>query len=317
MPKPSSIKLRADPYGKFARASALADFLESIAAHRGSALRTDLELSLKRGGWYRVQRGLFTTDPDIDLANIESLENEDGTEDLDDPDWPDWAMSVLKQRSDVLGPSYPFVVRDDGVDVAADWEHSDYGRLLVLTMAHAYGAVLRVDPRTIFERLIVSAFTSMGLTAVGMGTATTRGRDFASQLQEAATAVGLTAAQVPYPSRTFAKDAGVDAIGVFGWGDRRPGQLVLIAQATLTSSARWEYKITEPKPHHWVGYLQETLHPIGMLAVPHHIEDEHLRFLLSPYATVIDRLRLVGRLGGATEGEDDALAWFVSSELEY
>lgn len=291
--------------------------MESIASHGGSALRTDLELSLKRGGWYRMQRGLFTTDPDIDLSDIEGLENDDGTEDLDDPDWPDWVMSILKQRSDVLGQAYPFTVKEDGVDAEDGWGQTEYGRLLVLTMAHAYGANLSVDPRTIFERLVVTAFASMGLKAVGMGTATTRGREFAAQLQEAASAVGLTAAQVPYPAKAFAKDAGVDAIGVFGWEDRRPGQIVLIAQATLGSSARWEYKITEPKPHHWVGYLQETLHPIGMLAVPHHIEDEHLRYLLSPYATVIDRLRLVGRIGSAIAGEDEALEWFTASELEY
>ncbi|WP_347755641.1 hypothetical protein [Agrococcus sp. ProA11] len=313
----AAISISVDGYGKYARASLLADFLELIALRRGSALQTDLQLSLERDNWHRVRRGLFTVDPDFELDQVEELEGEDGTEDPGDADWPQWAMALIRQRLDVLGTSYPFRVLSDGIEARSDSASSEYSRLLALTLAHVHSAPLENDPRETFELVVVASLGSAGLRSVGMGTATSKGKAFPLQLQESAAAVGLFSAPVPKPAKVFAKDAGVDAIAVLHWGDRRPGQLILIAQATMTESAQWERKIAEPKAHHWANYLLEAVNPISMLAVPYHVEDDHFRYLLAPGATIVDRLRLVGKLGPVSVGEVEALTWLRSAQLEY
>ena len=56
----------------------------------------------------------------------------------------------------------------------------------------------------------------------------------------------------------------------------------------------WDSKLTQPKPGHWRGYLQELLDPHRFLAVPHHVDD---RFMVDIHTAgdglVVDRLRLV------------------------
>lgn len=315
----STISMNIDQYGKYARASALADFVELAALRAGTFALADLDLALERAGWYRQRRGLFTVNPDVDLGAVEDLELGDGTEDPDDPDWGDWVRTILRQRSRVLGEEYPFKVSRDYVVASPGRETCDYVRLLIVTICHAYGARKDVveDPRKLFELMIVSTFSAIGFASVGMGTATTQGKKFKEQLRLAATAVGLIAATEPYPAKVNAKDGGVDAIGVLNWNDLRPGQIVFLAQATLATSLDWEKKIREPRVDHWAAYLNERFHPLAMLAVPHHIEDEHFGWLVSPSATIVDRLRLVGRLGPVLDGEDDLRRWAMETELVY
>ncbi|MFJ2368366.1 hypothetical protein [Microbacterium sp. NPDC087665] len=316
MPTLGSIFLELDRYGKFARASALADYLEILAIRNGSALVVDLEVSLNRAGWYKARRGMFTIDPDIEPDDVETLEGADGTESPDDPDWPEWATAVLLQRKAILGDRYPFQIERGSVTALSDWCGSDYVRLLALTAAHAYKADLTSDPRELFELLIVGSLRALGFVATGMGTATTHGRSFPEQLQISSSAVGLGSMATPYPAKTHAKDGGVDALGALNWGDRRPGQVSIIVQATLGESGTWERKIAEPKPHHWVNYLLEKLQPIVILAVPHHIENEQFNHLLEPHRTIVDRLRLVGKLDPPLTGEDEVLNWMLSCTIQ-
>jgi len=299
-------------YGSYARGSALADFLEVVALTSGEARKVDLEATIRKAGWYRLNRGMFTRDPGIEPT--ESVEDEEGLEDPDDPDWPDWTFAIIAERIDVLGDNYPFLVESDSLIPKDGASASAYVRLLALTVAHAYKAQIRSDPRRAFELIVVEALAAIGLRAYGMGTATSNGRAFATELVAATAAVGLTAASPPVPAKTFAKDAGVDAIGVYNWEDRRPGQVVLIAQATLAESERWEAKIAEPRPHHWVQYVNEILHPLAALAVPHHVEREHLRWLTSPTAFVFDRLRLVPLISHETQDDAEAVDWLLGRD---
>jgi hypothetical protein len=302
-------------YGRYARGSCLADYLELVALQgREAASATSLETALRQAGWWNTPRGLFTVNPDINTS--EDPEDAEGLEDPEDPDWPDWTFNILREREQVLGAEYPFRVEDRELRLQTRTSsHAAYLQLLATTTAHAYGASTASDPRQVFELMIVSALSRMGLRATGMGTATTRGRQFPQELLEAGTRIGLKPSLDPRPRKSRAKDAGVDAIATADWADDRTGQLTFVLQATLAKSEEWERKINEPRPDLWVGYLNERYHPIAALAVPHHIEREHLTHLVRDKATALDRLRLTRLINIDIKGARELTDWMSSCEV--
>lgn len=302
MTKP--IQAELDLYGAYARGSALADFVE-VCALRGIALsKSDLETLDRKSSWFRKTRGMFTRDVDDEL-------DEDG----DEVPWADWTWSILQQRSDELGELYPFSVTSDDLVASSDAAVSDYVRLLSVTLAHAYGVTATVDPRTLFELLVVGALGQIGALSFGMGTATTRGASFPVQLSAAGKALGFAAQPSPNPAHRFAKDGGVDAIARLGWIDQRLGNFFFIVQVTCAASTEWERKISEPRIDHWYRYMNESTLPISGLAVPHHVEDGHFELLIGQTKTVVDRLRLVGRLPAALAGESELLDWLMNAPI--
>lgn len=309
------IALSMAAYGRYARGSCLADYLELVALQdEEAASGTSLETALRQAEWWNTPRGLFTVDPDVDTDA--DPEDSEGLEDPEDPDWPDWTFNILRERQQTLGENYPFAVEARQLRrLPNSSRHKAYLQLLAATVAHAYGEEPATDPRQVFELMIVSALAQMGMRATGMGTATTQGRKFPRELLDAGGRVGLKPSINPVPRKRNAKDAGVDALGVADWSDHRVGQITFLLQATLAKSEEWEKKIREPRPDLWVGYLNERHYPIAALAVPHHIEREHLSHLVHDHATALDRLRLTRLISTNVPGADELLEWMSGCKV--
>jgi len=298
------MELDINLYGPYARGSALADFLELLALQGEVPTKQMLGDAIRRNSWTTLPRQLFTSIG----SQIEEITSDD------DAEWADWTFTALRERAQNLGDRYPFHVGPDALSLRAGVDpFADYVRLLAITTAHSRRYKSGPDPRTLFELMTVACLKNAGFESYGMGTATTKGSDFPTSLASAGQALGFNASKTPEPRHVYAKDAGVDAIGTFSWGDQRSGHMFWLAQATCGSSVYWERKIREPRTHHWMSYLSEDLEPLAILAVPHHVEHDHFNFLLEPKATVMDRLRMVGRLDPIQPAEIDLIDWLLNS----
>jgi hypothetical protein len=119
-------------------------------------------------------------------------------------------------------------------------------------------------------------------------------RSFVRSVVAGGESLGLQPMTDPLPRKASAKDAGVDTLAGLTWADgRRGGQWLFIGQATVGQSGTWEGKLNEPVPAIWADYMQEPLEPAAFLAVPHHVEGDHLEVLTkSRRGLVLDRLRI-------------------------
>ena len=264
------IEPNIDRYGKYARSSALADYLE-LAALAGKRITRDrLEDLIEENEWARrPKRQYYTPNQEPDPAA-----------------WSDSVFSVVADRRAALVDRYPFEERGRAVrvvDAALDRGASEYLAVLAITVVHAWGLPAPVDPEEVLEELVAGVLENLGLAVSRMGTLDREAGGFRETLKAGGTALGLRPSPDPRPVSRRAKDAGVDTLGGVVWRDgRRAGQWLFLGQATVAQSHEWERKLSEPQPPRWARYLQEPLLPQAFLAVPHHVEDDHMDDLLLP-----------------------------------
>ena len=271
------ISLSFDPnvYGTYARFSATADFLEL------SALRNK----------NRVVR-----EPDLARAldNGTIVVSPLGPRPADGSQAASIVFGILEERARILKSLYPFSVSRANGLTAQGGGVAGYRILLALTIAHAY-AVGSVDPRKVFEGVVSRALQTLGLRSAVMGTSRARGAGgFFGVVASACDDVGLGVTAIPdVIVSCAAQDEKVDALAHLDLSDARPGRWTFIGQATIAQSDEWEKKAGEPKPKLWMKLINDTHEPLPFLAIPHHIEPNHLRHLNERGDIVIlDRLRL-------------------------
>jgi hypothetical protein len=268
-----------DAYGNKVRASAVADWLE-LLAWRGQPVTLASAVDYFGDLTYPEGTLLPGEGPGADAA--------------DEEEFSDWVRSVLARRIELLGDLYPFELAGerlrlrDGVVIT----DSAYILLLAITVAHAYEIETTLNPEDTFEAVVARCLNSR-MRAADLGNLRDLHASFHDAVVAAGTAVGLEPNPSAASSATAARDEGVDTIGHWDWGDRRPGRWMIIGQATCGTSTTWKRKMAEPSPGIWSTRLGDHVYPLGFLAVPHHVEDRFLYYLVEDgERSVVDRIRL-------------------------
>lgn len=302
---PVLIEPDIDRYGQDARVSALADYLELAALAGFRITKAALQDLIVDNEWVRrpIRRYLLPEDVEEDPES-----------------WADAVFAMILDRDSQLGTSYPFEIKGRSVvmkDPTFARLESRYLSLLAITLVHACEIHAPVSPESTLESVVAGTLGNLGIASVNIG-ATDRGTGFVEALQSGARALDLWAMQDPRPRSARAKDAGVDTLGGFVWRDhRQAGHWLIIGQVTTAQSQHWGFKLAQPQPARWATYLQELLHPQVFLAVPHHVQDDHLRDLMeSRRGVVIDRLRIVANKPANTPAERTLIDALLGARIE-
>lgn len=289
MPPPAEhvLSLSAEVYGNTARASCLADWLETSALAGRRVTRDDLTDIIADNGWSTLTPRQISVDPADEMPE----------------EWPDAAFGLLGERHELLGDHWPFQLTETRITptVRPSTDGRRYLALLGMTIAHAWGIPGPHDPTILLEEVATRAYKRAGCRAFGTGTAAAGGGRGKATVVEAGRSVGLRPVPDPNPIRRSARDTGVDVLAVAVPTDHRPGQALLLVQVTCARSDSWQAKLSQPRSDLWARYLNDTgTRPLPVLVVPHHVEPPTLRYLTGADSggLIVDRLRLVRMLTG-------------------
>jgi hypothetical protein len=304
-----------DAYGTYARASNLADYLELLALQGESLLESELEDLVRDREWVvRLENELFigpAAEPRDEFDDADPVTEGPAAENDGAPQSAR-VFDVLQQRGELLGEFYPFEVSNRvSLKAGVDVRQSNYVALLALTTAHAHKIEVRpnpgeapIDPKQVLEAVVVRALERLGLTCANVGEISRGAIDFRETVTRAGTAVGLSPTPLAAVSLTNANEEGVDALAHLALADQRAGHWVFIGQVTCGKSDTWKGKLDEPKAPDWKLYLNILVGPQGFLAVPHHVEAQHLTKLVQGGdRMVLDRIRLTRFSPGVSENE--------------
>jgi hypothetical protein len=294
-----------DAYGKLARASSLADYVELLALSGKRCTRPQLS-DLVADRW--------------NLKKTQMVYVGEG-DDEDADSYADQAFSVIDERIDLLGDRYPFEMIGPRLRIRSRQGlplDSPYISLLCITISHAFGVAPAQQPELVFERLLGRALSGQGLLVAELGgLVRAAGNDFAAGVQAAGDDLKIPASAEGVPRRMYANDMGVDLIGHLHWQDSRIGRWTFIGQATCASSDEWKAKIQEPQPAPWAKLLKEHVPPLPFLGVPHHVEKNTLLLLVSENTRlVVDRIRLAMMLDAVTEPERAIIDAVIDADVQ-
>jgi hypothetical protein len=283
------VSMNIDAYGTYGRQGALADYLEVAALAGTRVTEAALARSIEEYGWARLPRRQFLT-----IDNI----------DEDPAAWAESVFSTIRERAQLLGERYPFGLERTSLRLRilhTDLLDSPYLALLAITVLHAWKLTPRGGPlpENVLEDLVARALENRGLLVSRMGARDRASSSFVDAVIEGGKSLGLNPMTDPLPRKRSAKDAGIDTLAGLTWIDGRSGgQWLFVGQVTVGESGTWERKLNEPKPALWAAYMQEPLDPQAFLAVPHHIDGEHLVMMTKPRTgLILDRLRLCQFMG--------------------
>ncbi|HEX3554127.1 MAG TPA: hypothetical protein VIA62_12950, partial [Thermoanaerobaculia bacterium] len=217
---------------------------------------------------------------------------------------------------------YPFEVRGPRLNLRSmDGSRLSYCVLLGVTIFHAYNvAVAGLDPRHYFEDVVTECLGQRGLLAGNLGRERRKASDFGDAVYRIGEQCKLSPSIEDATVRTHAQEEGVDVIAHMYWGDSRPIHWVFVVQATCGKSDTWQRKLFESSEGMWKSILGLRVHPKAVLAVPHHIQPEFLRYLAekgSGDKLVLDRLRLCSMNGMDLEGASQVCERLVDIEVEF
>ena len=285
-----------DAYGRYARASNLADHLELLALLGHGLSRSALADLVADRSWIARLDELFEGGSVTSRGDFEEPADQDGEATGEQPGAAQASrvFDVLDERSDLLGDIYPFMVADDlTMKDDVDPLESPYVALLAITLAHAHDLETEHDPKRVLEDVVAAALATRGLEAINVGAVSRGGHDFRETVRRSGSAVGLQPTPTAAVTHTFANEEGVDTLAHLSWGDQRTGAWVFVGQATCSRSDRWSAKMGEPKPDSWKLLLNCGVLPLPFLAVPHHVEPPHWAKLVQDHGKlVLDRIRL-------------------------
>jgi len=301
-------------YGRYARASLLADYIELLALKGQAVKLTTLADFLADNNWNLELIQL----PEFDHPSADS---EFLSDQLDEAH--EVASAVFRQideRRDVLAERYPFEVTDGAIVLKCrvDLNTSAYAAVLALTITHAFCLNSIHPPDRMFENIVLKALQNRGLPSAGIAMHRRGMRSFEQAVQTACEKVGLKASPNAVPRRVWAHDEGVDILCHIGWEKNlRPGSWAFIGQVTVGSSDNWLNKIREPAPNQWKSFIGTMVPPSPFLAVPHHVERQTMELLTSKSdAIVLDRLRIVRFKNHVQADEQDLIRTIIRADVE-
>ena len=296
------IVVNLDAYGRYASASALADFLELLALHGHSVKRAQLTDMITDNNWR--------------IRSDENFAIPDQEQDFDQPE--ERVYGLVHERAEILRNRYPFLVdAADRLLYQAGQLGQPYLSLLALTIAHAYGIVGPAQPQHVFEQTVCDVLTSRGWMGVNFGGLRRDAANFEAAVLACGPPLGLNANADAAPHNTRAQDEGVDTILHIPWCVARPGRWTIVGQATCAMSHEWKTKIEDPSPHTWAPILGEILEPWVFLAAPHHAEPRHRHYLLDrSRRLLLDRLSLVPHKPAVSADEQGLLDAVIAENVE-
>jgi hypothetical protein len=310
-----------DAYGRYARASNLADHLELLALQDQPLSRTALADLISDRTWVAKLDELFEGGALRPRGDFEEPDEEEdsGTGEEQGVTQAGRVFDVLEERSDLLGEMYPFLV-DDELRIRhsfATTRESPYVALLAITLAHAHGVDTDHDPKRVLEDVVVAALEARGLAAVNVGAISREGHAFHETVRRSGVALGLRPTPEAAVTLTHAKEEGVDALAHLPWEDRRTGAWIFLGQATCGKSDGWSAKMAEPKPETWRLMLNSGIRPLPFLAVPHHVESmQWAKLVQDRNGIVLDRVRLTRFHGDLTPAETSIIESVLSVGVE-
>ncbi|GGO72164.1 hypothetical protein [Nocardioides deserti] len=315
----SAITPDLEAYGRYARSSAIADWLELAALKGRRVTRAQLEDLFHDYGWTTKKPQQFiTVEDDFDEEDSNGSSGADYYSDVPEL-WSESIHSILLERADALGDAWPFTLRGNWEIVASRRpQPTPYLLLLALAVAHSRGLRTSEEPTALVEGTVARALSNKGWLVTSMGTSDRNGDSFQENLANVGDALGLPVQDPAFPAKRYAKDAGVDTLTFVGWPDKRlAGQWLSVGQVTIAKSERWQIKLLEPRPDHWAAYFLQNVHPVRFLAVPHHVERPHVNYLVGASTGVlVDRLRLCQDLTHINESERQFLTEVLSFPVD-
>jgi hypothetical protein len=316
----SAIQASIDAYGRYARASNLADYLELLALVDQTLNRKGVADLISDRTWIAKMDELFEVPGAVEArGDFEEPDQSEGATD-DEPGVPqaNRVFDVLDERIDLLGDLYPFTINDElAVKDGIAARESPYVAVLALTLAHAHQVDVGHDPTRLFEDLVARTLRERGLNAVNVGAVSREAADFKDTIERSGVAVELQPTPDAAITLKNANEEGVDALAHLPWGDVRPGLWAFLGQATCGKSDSWSAKIEQPKPQMWKEVLNLGILPLAFLAVPHHVESHHLSKLVRDSSKlVVDRIRLVRHRDAVTADEADVVDKILETGAE-
>ena len=303
-----------DTYGRYARASLLADYVELLALKGYPVKLATLADFLADNDW-NLELIQSSESGGVDGESSVLSEQLDGAHEV-----ASVVFRQMNERLEILAERYPFAITEDTIalDSLVDLEASPYAAVLALTIAHAFDLNSEHRPEEVFEQIVLRVLQDRGLLSAGVALRRREGISFVEALQIACDEVGLRANPDAAARRVWAHDEGVDILCHFGWEENlRPGAWGFIGQVTVGRSDSWEQKINEPSPGQWRLFTGTWVPPSPFLAVPHHVERPMMEYLtLNGDAVVLDRLRLVRFKEGVDAGERDLIQAVIEEDVE-
>jgi hypothetical protein len=302
-----AIAFNPDAYGAYARVSSAADFFE-LCALRAPIPRAKVTDYIRERNVRLYSRRLVMLD-DVDDADEDDTDDpSDGTSTVPRDrhekiltrtnEHAAAVFSMLSERCRALGDLYPFSVNSDVLRRHSRRKSTTpYDVALSISLRQAYGGP--GSPDQDFEGFVDSClraqhwytfpFGAKVRTASGAGVR--RFRSVLTRAREELVLPSKGAGEVPL----YVQDRGADILARFPPVDSRPGCRTFVIQATVGGSESWQTKISETPLASWREYIGDPVQVMSMLAIPHHIENEHLLELVKNGngATIWDRLRLV------------------------
>lgn len=302
----TALEFDVEKYGTYARFSALADALECMAIGGAPMTEADLADRIRDSNWHFPRHFILPAD----VAAEASSDFEDEDEGLEvSREHSRAVFALLEEREQALGAAYPFKFENGrlGVKSRSQLRTAPYAALLAITVCHSYELAAPHKPTTIFEDTVSSSLEAHARGVINFSRARSSASSFDAGLKTVGAELKLPTDSSGAVKARYAKDENVDVIARLVFSDGRAGAWTIIGQATCAKSDHWESKLVEPAADLWRSYLGCYAPPSIFLAVPHHVQAEHLARLISNRgALVLDRLRLAS-MKATNSGEESAL----------
>jgi len=301
------LAIDADAYGKYARASAVADFLELLALRGNESSEPELADLIGDNGW-------ALDDMFLDEGESRPLS---GRRDAAD-EQARVVFSLLEERQQLLGHKWPFRLDKSRLKILRHKPADEpYVALLAILLCHAFDLKTPHLPERVFEATVADVFGGRDLLVSNFGETARKAHNFEKAVMEAGAVLSLEPTPLAAIRKRRAQDENVDTLCRTWWGDVRPGIWCIVGQVTCAVSEEWEGKISEFSTATWGRFLNVAPEPAGFLAVPHHVESLHFAKLVQDHQrVVVDRLRLVTFKAGVLADEKALIEIIVASKVE-
>ena len=299
-------------YGKYARMTAIADFVELLAVSSRPLSKADLADAIRDSNWpveELIQTPTDATGEDEDIGQDEAV------------DAADRVFALLQERLDLLGNKYPFKIDRSRLlfaEAIALTTGYPYVAILAIAVAHSYRIPTGLYPERIFEDTVAEVMQSRALETANLGKIRRAAGTFEDAVMQGGTAIGLAPTPAAGVHNVYAHDEKADVLCHFTWGDTRAGTWCLIGQVTCGISESWRSKMAEPAPGAWSKFLNVQPDPLVFLAVPHHVEARQMQKLVQDsQGIVLDRIRLTQYKTDVSDAEDQLVWVVIQTPIEF